>query len=165
MIGTPADRLIILPKSELIDLTALALENSQIKESSLKDAMYLSPGGSDEFMPLFLWEKELDRQEIEDLKGKLKGVRTQGEMITLRVVNYEYLWKEGARDAKTMAAWGESHFATASNQSVADYGSSDSTVRGTQSCRGNTSRDEAKEHGSRSRSGPDYRRGIEQYLT
>jgi hypothetical protein len=36
-------------------------------------------------------------------------------MITLGVVNYEYVWKEGARDAKTMAAWGKSRFATASN--------------------------------------------------
>jgi hypothetical protein len=26
-------------------------------------------------------------------------------MITLRVCDYEDLWKEGARDAKTMAAW------------------------------------------------------------
>jgi hypothetical protein len=26
-------------------------------------------------------------------------------MITLRVVRYEHLWKEGARDAKTLAAW------------------------------------------------------------
>ncbi|KAF2649659.1 nudix hydrolase 14 [Lophiostoma macrostomum CBS 122681] len=94
-----------LPQEELLDLTALALQNSQIKESSLQNAMYPSPGGSDEYMPIFLWEKELDRQEIEDLRGKLKGVRTQGEMITLRVCPYEDLWKEGARDAKTLAAW------------------------------------------------------------
>jgi hypothetical protein len=26
-------------------------------------------------------------------------------MITLRVCDYEDLWKEGARDAKTVAAW------------------------------------------------------------
>lgn len=26
-------------------------------------------------------------------------------MITLRVVGYEDLWREGARDAKTLAAW------------------------------------------------------------
>jgi ADP-sugar diphosphatase len=97
----------ILPQEELLDLTALALQNSQIKESSLQNAMYPSPGGSDEYMPIFLWEKELDRQEIEDLRGKLLGVRTQGEMITLRVCPYEDLWREGARDAKTLAAWGE----------------------------------------------------------
>jgi hypothetical protein len=33
----------------------------------------------------------LDRQEIEDLKDKLTGERHQGEMITLRVCDYEEL--------------------------------------------------------------------------
>ena len=94
-----------LPKSELIDMTELALRHSKTTEKTLQNAMYPSPGGSDEFIPIFLWEKELDRQEIEDLRGKLTGKRTQGEMITLRVCNYEDLWREGARDAKTLAAW------------------------------------------------------------
>ncbi|KAL1605527.1 hypothetical protein SLS59_003329 [Nothophoma quercina] len=94
-----------LPESELIDLTELALRRSVMSEPSMKNAMYPSPGGSDEFMPIFLWEKELDRQEIEDLRGKLTGEKRQGEMITLRVVGYEDLWREGARDAKTLAAW------------------------------------------------------------
>jgi len=92
-------------KSELINLTELALMNSKIPEKSLQNAMYSTPGGSDEFIPIFLWEKELDRQEIEDLRGKLTGQRMQGEMITLRVCDYEDLWREGARDAKTLAAW------------------------------------------------------------
>ncbi|KAF7533725.1 hypothetical protein G7054_g6843 [Neopestalotiopsis clavispora] len=74
-------------------------------QETLQQAMYSSPGGSDEYIPIFLWEKELDRQEIEDLRGKLTGVRKQGEMITLRVVRYEELWRGGARDAKTLAAW------------------------------------------------------------
>jgi len=94
-----------LPENELIDLTELALRQSRTKEKTLKNAMYPSPGGSDEYIPIFLWEKELDRQEIEHLRGKLTGERTQGEMITLRVCDYEDLWKEGARDAKTLAAW------------------------------------------------------------
>lgn len=95
-----------IPQSELIDLTALALQHSKIPENkSLQQAMYPSPGGSDEFIPIFLWEKELDRQEIEDLRGKLMGTRREGELITLRVCDYEDLWREGARDAKTLAAW------------------------------------------------------------
>jgi ADP-sugar diphosphatase len=93
-----------IPQSELIDLTKLALRHAHIKEQ-LKDAMYPSPGGCDEFIPIFLWEKELDRQEIEDLKGKLTGKRRKGEMITLQVCDYEDLWRDGARDAKTLAAW------------------------------------------------------------
>lgn len=93
-----------LPERELIDLTELALQQAEAQET-LQQAMYSSPGGSDEYIPIFLWEKELDRQEIEDLRGKLTGVRKQGEMITLRVVRYEELWRGGARDAKTLAAW------------------------------------------------------------
>ena len=94
-----------IPASELIDMTKLALRNAQVKER-LQDAMYPSPGGCDEFIPIFLWEKEVDRQEIEDLKGKLTGQRRRGELITLRVSPLaEDLWRDGARDAKTLAAW------------------------------------------------------------
>lgn len=94
-----------IPLSELFDMTKLALGNSDHMEVSLQSAMYPSPGGCDEYIALFLWEKELDRQEIEDLKGRLTGERTQDEMITLHVKEYEALWRDGARDAKTLAAW------------------------------------------------------------
>lgn len=95
-----------IPENELIDMTELALKNSQTSdEHHLQNAVYPSPGGSDEFIPIFLWEKEMDRQEIEDLKGKLTGLRSHGEMITLKLCKYEDLWQEGARDAKTLAAW------------------------------------------------------------
>ena len=40
-----------------------------------------------------------------DLRGKLTGSRKQGEMIRLRVCDYEELWKLCPRDAKTLAAW------------------------------------------------------------
>jgi ADP-sugar diphosphatase len=47
-----------MQSSELIDLTALALRQSKGgKETNLKNAMYPSPGGSDEFIAIFLWEK------------------------------------------------------------------------------------------------------------
>lgn len=94
-----------IPESELINMTKLALGNSDHPEVSLQSAMYPSPGGCDEYIALFLWEKELDRQEIEDLRGRLTGERTQDEMITLHVKEYEALWRDGARDAKTLAAW------------------------------------------------------------
>ena len=64
-----------------------------------------SPGGSDEFIAIFLWEKVMGRQEIEDLKDKLTGLRQRGEQIKVRLLDYEDLWKFGARDAKTLAAW------------------------------------------------------------
>tara|TARA_R110002003_G_scaffold194_7_gene15241 strand:- start:12884 stop:13765 length:882 start_codon:yes stop_codon:yes gene_type:complete len=89
---------------ELIDLTALALEDAETTEH-LQPAMYPSPANLDEYIPLLLWEKELDRKEIEALKGKLTGERAKDELITLRVREYDVLWREGARDAKTLAAW------------------------------------------------------------
>ncbi|KAH8732830.1 hypothetical protein GQ44DRAFT_601047 [Phaeosphaeriaceae sp. PMI808] len=91
-------------RNELIDLTALALEQTESKED-LHAAMYPSPANLDEYIPLLLWEKDLDRKQIEGLKGKLTGERAQDELITLRVREYDVLWREGARDAKTLAAW------------------------------------------------------------
>lgn len=96
-------------KEELIDLTALALKDEELKEvdkkEQLQPAIYMSPANLDEFIPLLLWEKDLDRKQIEALKGRLTGERTADEMITLRIIDYEDLWKKGARDAKTLAAW------------------------------------------------------------
>jgi ADP-sugar diphosphatase len=89
---------------ELIDLTAMALEEAETNEH-LQKALYMSPANLDEYIPLLLWEKDLDRKEIEALKGKLTGERAKDELITLRVRDYEVLWREGARDAKTLAAW------------------------------------------------------------
>lgn len=94
-----------IPIDELVDMTDPALQNSEHSKQNLNNAMYPSPGGCDESIALFVWEKELDRMEIEELRGRLTGVRKQDEMITLRVRPYEDLWKEGARDAKTLAAW------------------------------------------------------------
>ncbi|KAF2655223.1 nudix hydrolase 14 [Lophiostoma macrostomum CBS 122681] len=91
-------------KEELIDLTALALEGER-QDEDLQNGIYMSPANLDEFIPLFLWEKDLDRKEIEALKGRLTGERTSDETITLRIIAYEELWKIGARDAKTLASW------------------------------------------------------------
>jgi 8-oxo-dGTP pyrophosphatase MutT (NUDIX family) len=91
---------------ELIDLTEMALESAgREKNEHLQPALYMSPANLDEYIPLLLWEKTLDRKEIQDLKGKLTGVRAEDELITLHVRDYEVLWREGARDAKTLAAW------------------------------------------------------------
>ena len=94
-------------QSELIDLTSLALQSVQEPEDAekLEKAVYPSAGGSDEFIPLFLCQKRMPRKEIEDLQGKLTGLRDHGEKITLKVVPLENFWKEGLRDGKTLAAW------------------------------------------------------------
>jgi ADP-sugar diphosphatase len=90
---------------ELIDLTKLALEDADDTDERLQAGIYPSPANLDEYIPLLLWEKDLDRKEIEALKGKLTGERRSDEMITLRVVDYEKLWRTCARDAKALAAW------------------------------------------------------------
>jgi len=89
---------------EFIDMTQLALGKAETREN-VRPAMYPSPANLDESISLLLWEKELDRKEIESLKGRLSGLRLHDELITLRVCDYEVLWREGARDAKTLGAW------------------------------------------------------------
>ena len=94
-------------QDELTDMTALALQSVQdpVDGEVLQKAVYPSAGGSDEFIPLFLCQKRMPRAEIEELQGKLSGLREHGEKITLKVVALEDLWKEGVRDGKTLAAW------------------------------------------------------------
>lgn len=90
-------------EEDLIDMTALALANAQSSEGHLKKAMYPSPGGSDEYIALFLWQRELTRMQINELRKRVAGV--DNEKIKVKLVKYEELWREGARDAKTLAAW------------------------------------------------------------
>ncbi|KAJ5948846.1 hypothetical protein N7454_002153 [Penicillium verhagenii] len=98
---------LLVQESELIDMTALALQSMPEPEYGevLQKGFYPSAGGSDEFIPLFLCQKRMPREEIEELQGKLTGERDEGEKITLKVVPLENLWKEGLRDGKTLAAW------------------------------------------------------------
>jgi len=65
--------------------------------------MYPSAGGCDEFLRLFVYREEVTRERLEDLTGKLTGDREHGEMITLKIVSLDELWKE-APDAKALSA-------------------------------------------------------------
>ncbi|EGC48946.1 NUDIX hydrolase [Histoplasma capsulatum var. duboisii H88] len=121
---------LIIPENELIDLTALvnSLPKSGRKQKAgeetegdeganegrrdtngngekLQTGVYPSPGGCDEFIPLFLCQKRIPRREIEELQGKLTGLRKDGEKITLKIVRLEEVWKEAWRDGKMLAAW------------------------------------------------------------
>ncbi|KIW11886.1 hypothetical protein PV08_09159 [Exophiala spinifera] len=93
---------LIVSVNELTDMTMLALKDAKGSESHLQKAMYPSPGGCDEYIALFLWEKTMPCSELNELRDKLSGNDT--EKITLKLVKYEELWREGARDAKTLAA-------------------------------------------------------------
>jgi ADP-sugar diphosphatase len=104
---------LLIPQDELIDLTALAStlggstneDSSSATEDFLQKAVYPSPGGSDEFIPVFLCQKRMPRQDIQAMQGRLTGNRHEREKITLKIVPLEDLWKEGLRDGKTLAAW------------------------------------------------------------
>ena len=90
--------------SELIDMTMLALSNAD-NEENLQQGVYPSPGGCDEFIPIFLWQKRIPREQLKEWQGKLTGLRNEGEKITLKLTRLEELWKSGGRDGKTLAAW------------------------------------------------------------
>ncbi|KAF5014946.1 hypothetical protein F66182_13896, partial [Fusarium sp. NRRL 66182] len=101
-----------IPQDELIDMTALASASlhevspsSSEEDDYLQKAVYPSPGGSDEFIPVFLCQKRMPRKEIEAMQGRLTGNRNEREKITLKIVRLADLWKEGLRDGKTLAAW------------------------------------------------------------
>lgn len=93
---------------DLTDLTELALPKSAKDSPSveqLQRGVYPSPGGSDEFIPIFLWQKRVPRDQLQEWQGKLTGLRDHGEKITLMLCPLDRLWKEGGRDAKALAAF------------------------------------------------------------
>ncbi|KAF2718063.1 hypothetical protein K431DRAFT_288015 [Polychaeton citri CBS 116435] len=88
---------------DLIDLTQLAIQ-AYDGDEQLQKGVYPSAGGSDEFIPIFLHQRKMPRDELRELQGRLTGLRDHGEKITLKVVKLKDLWREGARDAKTLSA-------------------------------------------------------------
>ncbi|KAK4972573.1 hypothetical protein LTR66_001129 [Elasticomyces elasticus] len=94
-------------QDDLVDLTSLAFSPDPHDSTgeSLQKAMYPSAGGCDEFVPLFLYQKRIPRDQLKEWQGKLTGLRDQGEKITLKVVPLKDLWKEGGRDSKALSAW------------------------------------------------------------
>ena len=102
-----------IEEHELIDLTKLALEehpapageSGKTLKEKLQLAMYPSPGGSDEYMPIFYCSKHVARDQLQSWEGKMTGLREHGEMISLRVVKLRNLWWAGARDSKCLSAY------------------------------------------------------------
>jgi ADP-sugar diphosphatase len=93
-----------IKEDELIDLTDLAILESSGEGEDTPRAMFPSAGGCDEYIPLFLCEKRIPREQLKEWTGKLTGLRDEGEKITLKLVRLEDLWREGARDAKALGA-------------------------------------------------------------
>ncbi|KAH3942422.1 hypothetical protein HBI56_175970 [Parastagonospora nodorum] len=106
--GTAANEIaeeakLVVKESDLINMSELSLPDTDTQEN-IEAAMYPSPGACDEFIPLFLCQKQLSRKHMEWLKGKATGLRDEGENITLKLVPLDKAWKEGSRDGKTLAA-------------------------------------------------------------
>lgn len=87
---------LIIKEDELIDMTELAYGDKW-------RGVYPSAGGSDEFLRLFACVKYMDEHEINELEGKLTGLRDHGESITLKLVPFEDAWKLSP-DAKLLSS-------------------------------------------------------------
>lgn len=85
-----------IKSDQLIDLTEFAFQGKS-------KGVYLSPGGCDEFIRIFAYEKEVDEKFIQDLKGKLTGEEGSDEVIVLEIVEFEKLWRVSP-DAKGLIA-------------------------------------------------------------
>lgn len=98
-----------IPEKELVNLSELAIPETKESDKGVEErqqrAMYPSIGGCDEYIPIFLHEKRVPRNTLEEWEGKLTGLREEGEKITLKLVRLEDLWMEGARDSKALGAW------------------------------------------------------------
>ena len=104
-----------LNATDLIDMTALTYEArgrphpEEVVAKVIRDkstplkGMYPSPGGCDEFIRLMLHEKEVTKDELETLQGKLTGCAEEGEKIVLELVKFEMLWRVTS-DAKALSS-------------------------------------------------------------
>jgi ADP-sugar diphosphatase len=97
---------LVIKEEQLINLSELAIKatDASATEEDLPRAMWPSAGGCDEQIQLFLHEQRVSQERLDELKGKMTGLRDEGEKIKLKLVKLEDLWWEGARDAKALCA-------------------------------------------------------------
>lgn len=81
-------------QGDLVDLSAVGGHTN---------GFFVSPGGTDETLRLFLYEKEVTAEELAKLNGKLTGVQGEGEQITLKIMPLDDIWK--IADGKTCVAY------------------------------------------------------------
>jgi diketogulonate reductase-like aldo/keto reductase len=92
---------IVVRPSDLTDLTELACQEALQSGSIPMAGIPPSPGGCDEFVRCMYLEKKVTVTELEEMRGRLQGLREHGEYITLKVVPMEDVWKISG-DAKAM---------------------------------------------------------------
>ena len=84
----------VVTQDELIDLSAFA---------GYAGGVFVSPGGTDETLRLFAFERDVTAEELASYEGKCTGVIEEGEQITLKIAELDTLWK--VDDGKTVVAW------------------------------------------------------------
>ncbi|KAK0656267.1 hypothetical protein B0T16DRAFT_315469 [Cercophora newfieldiana] len=102
-----------IPSKELIALSDLAAgissggpesEEAVLHDGNLPRGVFPSPGACDEYIPIYAHERRVPRAQLGEWTGRLTGLRDEGERITLKLVRLQDVWKECARDGKTLAA-------------------------------------------------------------
>lgn len=86
----------------MVDITELACQEAKEAGHVPCSGIAPSPGGSDEFLSFLYAEHYVTSKEIEQMKGKMTGLREEGEYITLSVVPMEDVWKLAVGDAKAI---------------------------------------------------------------
>lgn len=95
---------------ELREEVGLSIESSQLVDmtaavyGSKYPGIYPSPGGCDEYIKLFLYEKDVTKEELDSYMGKATGLMEEGEYICLKVIPLDSLVKETS-DAKALCAY------------------------------------------------------------
>lgn len=87
---------IVVRDDELVDLTEM-LGGHDASE------LFASPGLGDERVRIFLFERHVSQQELDDLNGRHAGLVEEGESIVLRVLPLHEVARR-SRDMKTFAA-------------------------------------------------------------
>ena len=105
-----------ISEDELIPLSLLAIQSADKEahagfalegeeDMSKVDGYFSSVGALDEVLTFHAFVHELEEGELKDWRGKLTGLKDEGEKITLKVVKFDELWK-ATRDVKALCAWG-----------------------------------------------------------
>ena len=100
-----------IPRAQLTCLSDLvdsggggSNEPHKLQDGNLPRGVFPSPGGCDEYIPIFMHERRVPRAQLGEWTGRLTGLRDGGEKITLKLVPMRDFWREAARDGKSLAA-------------------------------------------------------------
>lgn len=92
---------------ELEEETGITIKAEQLLELSKfvsdGNGLYPSPGGCDEIIKLYLYEKDISEAELKNFQGKQCGELNTSEHIILEVIPLDELWKSTS-DMKAICA-------------------------------------------------------------